>query len=469
MLKNHTRVVDAGMRGFDLGVIALGFLAAYGTRDRLLTGAFGPVGPIGDYLSLLAVALLSWLAASWLTRVYGRYRTRSLSLEIARIVRALILVALGLGWAVFLSRRGDVSRLIVVLWLALSLAMLTASRVTLRLLARAARARGYNTRYFAVVGSGDLAREVALAVSSRHDWGMRFVGFVTEDGTGVVPPGRNLGPLSALGEILERRVVDEVIFAVRRDRLVDLDDPVLVCEEQGVAAHVCVDLLSRRQGRLTLDEVQGFPMLSVRRTPSDADALALKRAFDVVVSAGVLVLLSPLVAVIALAIRLDSRGPVLFRQRRVGLNGREFVFLKFRTMCEDAEGQRERLRAHNEMNGPVFKMRDDPRVTRVGRLLRRTSLDELPQFWNVLRGDMSVVGPRPPLPSEVREYARWQRRRLSVKPGITCVWQVSGRNEIEFERWMKLDLHYIDHWSLWDDLLICMKTIPAVLSGRGAR
>ncbi len=160
---------------------------------------------------------------------------------------------------------------------------------------------------------------------------------------------------------------------------------------------------------------------------------------------------------------------MLFRQRRVGLAGREFTLYKFRSMHAGAEALLPALRTRNEAGGPVFKMRDDPRVTRVGALLRRASLDELPQFWNVLRGEMSVVGPRPPIPSEVRAYARWQRRRLSVKPGITCTWQVSGRSDVDFARWMELDLAYIDGWTLWGDIEICLKTIPAVLSARGAR
>jgi exopolysaccharide biosynthesis polyprenyl glycosylphosphotransferase len=209
-------------------------------------------------------------------------------------------------------------------------------------------------------------------------------------------------------------------------------------------------------------------MLSLTRTPSDELALAAKRLFDITVSFLVLFLLSPVFLAVAAAIKLDSPGPVFFRQRRVGLQGRTFDIFKLRSMYLDAEARLESLRTHNEMSGPVFKMKNDPRITRVGRFLRRTSLDEFPQFWNVLRGEMSVVGPRPPLPSEVRQYKRWQRRRLSVKPGITCIWQISGRNNIDFDRWMELDLEYIDQWSLWTDFQICLKTIPAVLGTRGA-
>jgi exopolysaccharide biosynthesis polyprenyl glycosylphosphotransferase len=220
---------------------------------------------------------------------------------------------------------------------------------------------------------------------------------------------------------------------------------------------------------MSVTELDGIPVLAVTRTPTDALALAGKRVIDVVVSAAVLLLTVPLLAATALAIRLESPGPVLFRQRRVGLNGRAFQMLKFRSMLVDAEQRLEGLRARNEMSGPVFKLTHDPRVTPVGRFLRKASIDELPQLWNVLRGEMSLVGPRPPLPSEVSQYQRWQRRRLSVKPGITCTWQVSGRNGIDFEQWMQLDLAYIDNWSLWGDVRICLKTIPAVLSARGAK
>jgi exopolysaccharide biosynthesis polyprenyl glycosylphosphotransferase len=232
---------------------------------------------------------------------------------------------------------------------------------------------------------------------------------------------------------------------------------------------ISLDVLRFGYSRMSIGEMDGLPMLALTRTPTDVLALAVKRVFDLLVSAMILLLASPVLIAVAIAIKLDSPGPIFFRQRRVGVHGRLFDILKFRSMHADAEARLEPLRARNEMSGPVFKMRDDPRVTRVGRLIRRSSLDEFPQFWNVLRGDMSVVGPRPPLPSEVRQYKRWQRRRLSVKPGITCVWQISGRNEIDFDRWMELDLEYIDRWSLWGDVRIILKTIPAVIWTRGAQ
>jgi exopolysaccharide biosynthesis polyprenyl glycosylphosphotransferase len=219
---------------------------------------------------------------------------------------------------------------------------------------------------------------------------------------------------------------------------------------------------------VALGELDGLPMLSFNRAPTDEVALLFKRAFDLVSSAAAILAFSPVLLATAIAIKLESPGPVFFRQVRVGKNGRPFKMYKFRSMRLDAESRLESLRAQNEASGPVFKMKNDPRVTRVGHFIRRTSIDELPQFLNVLLGEMSVVGPRPPVPGEVRQYQRWQRRRLSVKPGITCTWQVSGRSNISFDEWMALDLEYIDTWSLWRDVQICLQTIPAVLTSRGA-
>jgi len=196
--------------------------------------------------------------------------------------------------------------------------------------------------------------------------------------------------------------------------------------------------------------------------------MALKRLFDILASAVALWLLSPVFPLVALAIKLSSRGPICFKQVRVGLNGKPFHMLKFRSMVADAERLRETLESHNEQCGPVFKIKRDPRITAVGRWMRRYSIDELPQLINVLRGEMSVVGPRPPVPSEVVQYEPWQRRRLSVRPGLTCIWQVSGRNQISFEQWMYMDLEYIDHWSLIRDFNLIFRTVPAVMTGRGA-
>jgi exopolysaccharide biosynthesis polyprenyl glycosylphosphotransferase len=219
---------------------------------------------------------------------------------------------------------------------------------------------------------------------------------------------------------------------------------------------------------MAIDELDGVPLLTFTTSPSSPLQLLLKRILDVAHSALLMLLGLPVLLLVALAIKVTTRGNVLFRQTRCGLNGRTFTLYKFRTMVEGAEARQPDLLHLNEMDGPVFKLREDPRVTALGRFLRKFSLDELPQLWNVLRGDMSLVGPRPPIPEEVARYERWQRRRLAMKPGLTCLWQVSGRNELDFQQWMELDLEYIDTWSPWLDFKILLKTIPAVISGRGA-
>ena len=263
--------------------------------------------------------------------------------------------------------------------------------------------------------------------------------------------------------------IDEMIFVVDRQRLDSYEDICLLCEELGVTARVVLNLFPHSIARMELHELDGFPLLTFSTTPTDESLLFVRRVMDVVLSVLLTLIFLPVAAVSAVAIKLSSPGPILFSQRRSGLHGRPFTMYKFRSMTDDAESRRSELESINEMDGPVFKSSRDPRVTVIGKILRRFSIDELPQLYNVFKGDMSLVGPRPPLPSEVAHYERWQRRRLSMKPGITCLWQISGRNQLGFDEWMRLDLSYIDNWSLLLDLKILLKTVPVVLLGKGAR
>jgi exopolysaccharide biosynthesis polyprenyl glycosylphosphotransferase len=278
-----------------------------------------------------------------------------------------------------------------------------------------------------------------------------------------------LGTIADLEQTLREQVVNEVYFAATAShQRADVQQAIHTCEKFGIpfALPACGYRLSRAKPACEKAIADGYVhYLSVQNKPLQ---MGVKRLFDIVASASALALLSPLLVLTVLAVKLTSRGPVLFKQERVGLHGRAFRMLKFRSMVVNAEELKARLMAQNEMSGPVFKMKHDPRITRVGRFIRKYSIDELPQLINVLRGDMSVVGPRPPIPSEVSRYEAWQRRRLSVRPGLTCVWQVSGRNQISFEDWMLLDMRYIDHWSLAQDFNLILKTVPVVLTGRGA-
>lgn len=467
MLKENTRVIRASLRWLDVAGLAAVFPVAYAIRDRL-GGDLPELLPLDRHWPLVAETLLVWIAASAALQVYGSYRTRLVTTEIFRVGKALLATAVGVA-ALGYAQKGEASRLLVGIYFGLGFACLALNRAALRLVAHAVRRRGYNTRRFAVAGSGPVAREIVRTMANHPEWGYGFAGYVV-DGATPDPLDRSkvLGTLDELERLLKETVLDEVIFAMPHQRLGAIEALVLACEEQGVSARVCVDLFATRIATRSVEDLDGIPLLSLSTVPEGVFALAVKRVLDAVVSAVALLVLSPLLLGVAIAIKLDSPGPVLFRQRRVGRNGREFTLLKFRSMYRDAEARLAALRERNEATGPVFKIRDDPRVTRVGRFIRRTSIDELPQFWNVLRGEMSVVGPRPPLPSEVRQYQRRHLRRLSVKPGITCTWQVSGRSGIGFDRWMELDLSYIDNWSLWHDVKILARTIPAVLSGRGA-
>ena len=473
MLKQRARLVARSLRAGDMAMLGAAFPVAYFLRDRVVVSSLGEtvpgLYPISSYWPLLASSLLVWQLASWVTGLYGAYRTLGIGAEVFRLVRTFVISAVVIAAGQFVWKNHELSRLFFALYYSSAFTLLVANRVTVRVLAHAARRRGFNTRTFGVVGLGEMAQGLVEAISAHREWGYVFAGYVLEDGAPPPPGVKVLGRLSEMGEILERHVLDEVIFGVPREKLEEIEQAVLLCEEQGVRVKVLLNFFPARISRMEVEELEGVPILTFSSAPTDAAPLVWKRAFDVVASLIILVVLAPLFAAIAVAIRLESRGPVLFRQRRVGQNGREFWLYKFRSMCVDAEARSHELKQHNEMDGPAFKMRGDPRVTRVGRLLRRTSLDEFPQFWNVLRGEMSVVGPRPPLPSEVKLYKRWQRRRLSVRPGITCIWQISGRSELDFAQWMALDLEYIDNWSLWGDIKIVLQTIPAVLWGKGAR
>ena len=363
------------------------------------------------------------------------------------------------------------SRSFLVLFFALATIVLIAFKGLARVLFRAVGRRQFAERgVLVVVGAGDSARALVRGIQESGNWGLRLLGWVPLADPSHAPiDAPRLGTFEELETILDERPVDEVVFALRREELPLIDGAVATCEQMGIRARLSVLLVPQGVGKLRVEEFHGLPLLDLSSFPDNEIRMTLRRIGDVALASLFLLLSSPLLLLSALLIKLEDGGPVLFRQVRCGLNGRKFSLLKLRTMVPDAAREKEALLSVNEMSGPVFKIRRDPRVTRVGAHLRRFSLDELPQLWNVLAGHMALVGPRPPVPEEVARYERWQRRRLSMKPGMTGLWQVSGRSEIDFEEWMALDLRYIDNWSFWLDLKILLKTFPAVIGGRGAQ
>jgi exopolysaccharide biosynthesis polyprenyl glycosylphosphotransferase len=273
-----------------------------------------------------------------------------------------------------------------------------------------------------------------------------------------------------LESLIAQEPVDEVFIALPRDKYGELIETIVhLCEEQGIIVRLQAEMFKLNTARSHVDDLDGMPIVTIRSGPPDSWQLLVKRLFDIGGSALLLLLLTPMFAVVALLIKLTSRGPIFFKQKRVGFNRRYFLLLKFRTMMHDAEQQQHILEPFNEKDGPVFKIKNDPRITAVGKFLRRFSIDELPQLLNVLKGDMSLVGPRPMSLRDVQRIdIRWHKRRFSVKPGITCLWQVNGRSDVSFDYWVRMDLEYIDRWSLGLDMKILIKTIPAVLRGAGA-
>jgi exopolysaccharide biosynthesis polyprenyl glycosylphosphotransferase len=425
----------------------------------------------------IAIGLLYasvWVGALWLHDLY-RLRARwSIRSEFRDVVRADLLIAVATFSALFLFKLPDVSRRFLITLFILQVIVTMAGRISLRVTLGALRDRGYNLRFMLVVGTGDGARRFADRVERHRELGLRVIGYIdvaegaTSNETWPAAAGQRpvLGALAEIEDVLHSRVVDEVAICLPAEHSRLVEPIARLCEEEGriVRIPMADTAVNVTGGRV--EEFDGGLVLSLVYGPDRAVALVGKRVLDVGLGVMALIILAPVMAIVALAVRVVDGSPVIFRQTRVGLNGRPFQVTKFRTMLPDAEVLLDDLQADNEIRGPAFKLTHDPRLTRTGRILRATSLDELPQIWNVLRGEMSLVGPRPPLPREVDEYDLWHRRRLSMKPGITGLWQVQGRREENFDRWVELDLAYIDRWSIWLDFKIMFRTIPAMFQGR---
>jgi exopolysaccharide biosynthesis polyprenyl glycosylphosphotransferase len=421
---------------------------------------------------LFALTIAIWIPLVWR---WGLSHTGRMETAFGALWKVVCIVAIGsvlLFAVVFATRSLEVSRSLLIIFAGVDLGVLGTTRVLASWARHYSRRRGHDRVYVLIAGTGGMARAHAAELAAHPEWGVEVVGFLTEraevklEEVGGVPV---LGSMDELPRVLADRIVDEVHVAASRRTLEKLDGPLGVCDEQGIGVRIVLNQLNRLNSNLTVDHVGGVPILSLASVPQDPVSLILKRAMDIAVSLVALLISMPLFILPAMVlIKVTSPGPLIFRQKRVGRTGRNFTLYKLRTMRQDAEQMKASLMAMNEVDGPVFKIKKDPRITAVGRILRKLSIDELPQLWNVLRGDMSLVGPRPPLPAEVAKYERWQRRRLSMRPGITCIWQVSGRSSVAFNRWMEMDLEYIDNWSLGLDLKILLKTIPSVFMARGA-
>ena len=450
----------------DILLIWLAFEGAYFTRQVLpIERAFYLTDPVKGILVLASV--VTWVLSGYWLAVYDDVLRGRRRMVVLRAIQQSLVAGAGVVLFEYFQRI-DLSRPFLGFFLLYAVLALMLFRLTVRGAAPRFLGGDASRRYLYVAGTGSTALRIGALIEGSEAYGLQLLGFLGES-AGTVHLGRAypVTELSALPEILGRQVVDEIVFAVDSQRLGELEDIFLLCEEEGVRTRLHVDFFPHLHSRVGLERLEGEAMLTFSGAPHDEFRLLTKRLTDLAVAGLALVVLSPVLVAIWALIRLTSRGPGLFRQERCGLNGRRFTLFKFRTMVEGAEALKAAL-AHLNVKQTAFKIPNDPRLTGVGRWLRKFSLDELPQLWNVVRGEMAIVGPRPAVADEVANYARWQRRRLRMRPGLTCLWALAGRDGLDFDEWMRLDLDYIDRWSLGLDWWIMLKTVPAVVLGRGA-
>jgi exopolysaccharide biosynthesis polyprenyl glycosylphosphotransferase len=419
--------------------------------------------------ALLFTALM--LVAFQIDRVYQHWRGRPWLDQVYRIINAAAKSVVVILAITFVLQPLGYSRLLLSEAGIIAIILLALSRMVQNGIVGWLRARGVGVSRVIIVGAGEVGRTVMRTTVARPELGHQIVGFVDdnpEKGQTDIGRFKALGSTNNLARLIEEESVDEVIITLPWMYHRKIMGIVRECARWQVSARIVPDLFQMSLSKVDVDDLGGVPLIGVREVGFGRGALLIRRGIDIMGAIAGLVLGAPLLALIALAIRLDSPGPILFRQARVGAGGKLFQICKFRSMHEGAEAELERLRDLNEADGPIFKIQDDPRLTRVGRFLRHTSFDELPQLWNVLRGEMGLVGPRPPLPAEVSRYMEWHKKRLEVRPGLTGLWQVSGRSLLSFDEMVLLDIYYIENWSLWLDFKIMLRTIPQVLFGDGA-
>lgn len=451
-------------------LVMLAFAAAYQTRALLPFQREFFLTPDKNAL-ILGYSLVAWVLIGLWLEIYEKLDSGHPLIILRDSARQCFCGALSLIVFEYVLRL-DLSRFFLLLFSAYAWGLILVFRLLAGRVVGLIRREFAGPHYVMVVGTGERALRLARALERSAEYGVRLRGFLAEsaDAPGSIALGETypVRPVRELPIVLQQHVVDEIVFAVGSESLAELEEVFLLCDEEGVRTRVAVDFFPHVNSTVSLDRFGATPLLTFSAAPYDEIRLLVKRMTDFVIATAGLVVLSPFMLAVALLVRLTSPGPAIFRQVRCGLNGRRFTFYKFRSMCRNAEEMKAAVAHLNARDGVVFKIPDDPRLTPIGRYLRKFSIDEWPQLWNVLRGDMALVGPRPAVPEEVDRYQRWQRRRLRMRPGLTCLWAVSGRDNVDFETWMKMDMQYIDNWSLALDWKILLRTIPRVLTGRGA-
>jgi len=475
------RMMTGAMKVFDMVLMVISF----GAATLPVLAKVGPVS-FAQFLEMRVklenfivffVLLGLWYFIFSMLGLYGSKRLTSRRAEAVDVVKATSLASVFLLVCSFMLHFQMVTPRFVAIFWGFSTFVAVFTRITVRTWQRRLRSHGRDSRNMLIVGSNKRAIEFAKMIQSKPELGYRIIGFADTEWAGTVELRSNGWSLVCdqddLRTFLRRSVVDEVVLAVPLRSFHDLaSDVAAMCEEQGILLRILSDLFNLKNARPMADDFENATMITQAGGVTEGWPTVIKRGLDVVLSVILLAAIAPVLWVCAILIKLTSPGPVFFVQKRIGLNKRVFSIYKFRTMVAHAEQKLHEIEHLNEVSGPVFKIKNDPRLTPIGKFLRKTSIDELPQLFNVLAGDMSLVGPRP---LQLRDYELltetgedWQRCRFSVRPGITCLWQVNGRSSLPFHQWMELDLEYVRNWSLWLDLQILARTIPAVLRGSGA-
>lgn len=457
----------------DLLLTVVSFVLAFAARTEIRAiYFFGSAQSIHSYYDVLVLLIPIWWLLLDLQHSYRDIGRSTVWHDFKLATRTAVLGTVCLFAAAYVLRIELPPRSTIFLFMLLNASLLTVNRVFFRSFRELVRSEGGLNKRVLIVGTAEKANRFVKTVAESPALFVQLVGFVDTERSEkppIVKGAKYLGTPDNLPDVLHDHTIDEVVYAVPTRHIAECTDMLALCEQEGVKSVILSNWFSNLVAHVSTEIQYDQPVLVYSSMRHKEWQILVKRLFDIAFSSLLLVMLSPLLLLIAVAIKLQDGGPILYKWKVVGFNKEKFTGYKFRTMVVNADEIKAKLEAKNEMKGAVFKIKNDPRVTTIGRYLRKFSLDELPQLWSVLKGDMSIVGPRPPLETELPRFDSWHRRKLSVKPGLTCLWQISGRSSItDFDEWVKLDLAYIDNWTLWLDFKILLKTIPAVLLGRGA-
>src|SRR4030067_617278 len=482
MIRERETVIRTDILLVDCSLVSLAYILSYFLRQRLGNDSISRFlvpfktaqeanGTFSEHFIFLLLIVTFWCLMLYFNGMYLPMRTRFFLETLWILIKSAFFANLGFGMFVFLFKLTFVSRMFFVIFPIISFFFLFSEKAVIYRIMHSVRRQGFNQRRLLIVGTGRRAAGFIRKINDHPEWGLKILGAIDDEpGRGIefVDGVKIVGALKEVPKILHTYAIDEVVFVVPRLRLSYIENAVRECEIEGIKVTIAVDLFTMKIAKSYQTDLDGMPLLTFKTTvPSERDLFA-KRIIDFIISGACIAISSPIILVISILIKLTSSGPVFYKQERIGFEWRKFTMYKFRTMRAGAQEKLSQVDIYKEIYEPQWKKTKLLFVTAIGRLLRKFSLDELPQLFNVFWGHMSLVGPRPTLPQEVKQYEAWHRRRFSMRPGLTCLCQVKGRREIKFEEWMQMDLEYLDNWSLWLDIKILIKTIPAVLFGSGA-